>query len=237
MSTRTIRVLAADVTGQQRPGSRNPASPRQGNSGWAGSSVKRLTDILVAGIAIIVFSPLLILVALMIRFTSPGPILYGHKRVGHNGRTFRCWKFRTMVTDADRALEHHLAVSPKARREWEETHKLRDDPRITSIGQVLRERSVDEFPQLFNVLLGDMSLVGPRPVVKDELPRYGSSARHYLSTRPGVTGLWQVSGRSETDYTRRVVLDRAYVQNCSVLMDLKILLLTIPAVLKARGSW
>lgn len=237
MNTKTIRLLAAEVTEREQFRSRSPASMRRGNKRWAGSQLKRLMDTFIASIAVLALAPLLMLVALMVRFTSPGPILYGHKRVGHNGRTFRCWKFRSMVTDADKALARHLDASPEARREWEETHKLRNDPRITPIGQVLREKSIDELPQLFNVLMGDMSLVGPRPVVKDELSRYGSSARHYLSARPGVTGLWQVSGRSETDYARRVALDRAYVQNCGILMDMKILLQTIPVVLKARGSW
>ncbi|WP_417809343.1 sugar transferase [Thioclava sp.] len=194
-------------------------------------------DICVAAIAIILFSPLLLCVAIMVWLTSPGPVFYGHERVGYGGRVFRCWKFRSMVVDADLALAHHLAQSAAARREWEETCKLRNDPRITAIGQVLRAASIDELPQLFNVLVGDMSLVGPRPVAKKELARYGRSSRHYLSVRPGITGLWQVSGRSKTNYFRRVALDRAYVQNCGIGLDLKILMRTVPTVLKADGSW
>lgn len=237
MSTRTVRSLAAAMTEREKTSSWRPTRMRHNENRHAGSPLKRMFDIVIASVAIIILSPLLILIAMLIRLTSPGPVLYGHERVGYNGRSFRCWKFRSMVTDADRALARHLAASPSARREWDETHKLREDPRITPLGQILREKSIDELPQLFNVLRGEMSLVGPRPVVTEELSRYGRSARHYLRTRPGITGLWQVSGRSETNYAQRVVLDRAYVQNGSLLMDFYILLRTIPVVLKARGSW
>ncbi|WP_415183142.1 sugar transferase [Phaeovulum sp.] len=237
MGHRTVRLLTASaVTRDQFRPSGVKASRRRVEKA-AGSQLKRILDITGASLAIIALSPLLICVALMVWVTSPGPVFYGHQRIGQGGRPFKCWKFRSMILDSERALARHLANSPTARQEWHETRKLRDDPRITSIGQTLRATSLDELPQLFNVLLGDMSLVGPRPVVKDELALYGRSARYYLRARPGITGLWQVSGRSETAYSRRVALDRAYVKNAGFLMDLSILLRTVPVVLKARGSW
>lgn len=199
--------------------------------------MKRALDIAGATALIVVLLPLLLSVSFLVRRGSPGPVIYGHERIGRNGRRFQCLKFRSMVVDSDRALARHLATSQAAREEWAETRKLRDDPRITPIGAVLRKLSIDELPQLWNVLIGDMSLVGPRPVVYDELEFYGRSARYYLRTRPGITGLWQVSGRSEMTYRRRVALDRTYVVRCGSFSDLLILLRTIPAVLKSRGAW
>jgi exopolysaccharide production protein ExoY len=149
-----------------------------------------------------VLSPLFLFVAILLRLTDPGPVFFGHKRVGLGGRSFHCLKFRTMCTDADAVLQRVLASDPAAAAEWEATRKLRNDPRISRVGRVLREYSVDELPQLINVIRGEMSLVGPRPVVTSELTRYGNAAVHYLSARPGITGLWQVSGRSDTTYRR-----------------------------------
>ncbi len=233
--------VASEYTGifQQRSGFygtdvQETDAPAQGVIHGA---VKRAIDVVGAALLLLMLTPLLLCVALLVRRSSPGPVLYGHERIGLNGRRFRCWKFRSMVMDSEEALARHLAMSPAARLEWQATRKLRNDPRITPIGAVLRKLSIDELPQLFNVILGDMSLVGPRPVVADELPLYKTSARHYLRTRPGLTGLWQISGRSEMTYDRRVALDRAYVVRCGSLSDLLILFRTIPAVLRSRGAW
>ncbi|MBF9033137.1 sugar transferase [Rhodobacterales bacterium HKCCE2091] len=193
-------------------------------------------DILIAGTAICLFAPLLLLVALAVRLTSPGPVLYGHERVGLNGRTFLCWKFRTMRADANEVLASYLASDPALAQEWEETRKLRRDPRVTRLGRILREYSVDELPQLLNVLRGEMSIVGPRPVLAVELTRYGGAAEQYLAARPGITGLWQVSGRSDTSYRERVQLDHRYVTNWSLAEDVRIILKTVPAVIGARGA-
>ncbi|WP_420022777.1 sugar transferase [Cereibacter azotoformans] len=205
-------------------------------SGPVGGLPKRIIDILIAVTALIALAPLMIGVALIIWLSSNGPILYGHQRVGFGGRTFRCWKFRSMVVDGDVVLERHLRANPEAQREWERDRKLRQDPRVTPIGAVIRMLSIDELPQLFNILSGEMSVVGPRPVVAAELRRYRGSAGHYLRTRPGLTGMWQVSGRSDLSYRQRVLLDRYYVMRWNVLADAAIILRTVPAVLRSRGS-
>jgi exopolysaccharide production protein ExoY len=202
-----------------------------------GGMVKRCFDLLAAAFAIVSLAPLLIGIAMIVRATSDGPVLYGHKRVGFGGKTFRCWKFRTMMKNGDTLLDQCLREHPAMRREWNETQKLRDDPRVTSVGRVLRKLSLDELPQLFNILMGDMSVVGPRPIVTDEVRRYGQSLGHYLRTRPGLTGLWQVSGRSDTGYRERIILDRCYVKNWSILCDVSIILRTVPAVLRSSGSY
>jgi exopolysaccharide production protein ExoY len=206
------------------------------SSSAIGGRLKRLTDIVAALLVLLLLSPLFVFTAIAIVMTSRGGLLYGHERVGLNGRRFRCWKFRTMVADGDRVLREHLARNPAARLEWEEQRKLQDDPRVTRLGRTLREYSVDELPQLLNVLKGEMSLVGPRPVVDDELARYGSNVGHYLAARPGITGLWQVSGRSGTSYAERVALDAHYAATWNFKGDLGILLRTVPAVIGARGS-
>jgi exopolysaccharide production protein ExoY len=201
-----------------------------------GGSVKRAIDITIATTALIVLSPLFLFVAVLLWLTDPGPVFFGHKRVGLGGRSFRCLKFRTMCTDADVVLQRLLASDPAIAAEWAATRKLRNDPRISGIGRVLRTYSLDELPQLINVIRGEMSLVGPRPVVTSELTRYGNAAVHYLSARPGITGLWQVSGRSDTTYRARISLDARYVTDWSLVGDILILLRTIPAVIAARGS-
>ncbi|MBF9030326.1 sugar transferase [Rhodobacterales bacterium HKCCE3408] len=201
-----------------------------------GGVPKRAADLLIASIGICLLAPLLVLVALAVRLTSPGPALFGHERIGLNGQPFLCWKFRTMRADANTVLAAYLDSDPALAREWEETRKLRRDPRITRLGRILREYSVDELPQLLNVLRGDMSIVGPRPVVAAELARYGSAAEHYLAARPGITGLWQVSGRSDTSYGERVQLDLSYVSNWSFVGDVRIILRTVPAVIGSRGA-
>ncbi|MGL4237187.1 sugar transferase [Tabrizicola sp.] len=197
---------------------------------------KRALDFGLALTALVLLMPLMLGVALMVKLTSRGPVFFGHERIGFAGRRFRCWKFRTMVVDGDRVLEEHFRRFPSERAVWLAERKLCNDPRITPLGAVLRKLSVDELPQLFNILMGQMSLVGPRPVVADELGNYQQSAGHYLRTRPGLTGLWQVSGRNDACYRKRVALDRVYVRRWSMLLDLSIMLKTVPAVLSSRGA-
>ncbi|MEE9429265.1 MAG: sugar transferase [Paracoccaceae bacterium] len=202
-----------------------------------GGGIKRSLDVVFSLMGIVFLSPLFLLITALLKLTSPGPVLFGHSRVGFDGTSFRCWKFRSMVTDGDAVLQRHFEKHPNERREWVANRKLKNDPRVTWIGKVLRAYSVDELPQLLNVLIGNMSIVGPRPVVKDELENYGSSANIYLSTRPGLTGLWQTSGRSNTCYDRRVSLDTEYVKTWSVWQDFKIIFKTIPTVIAAEGSY
>jgi lipopolysaccharide/colanic/teichoic acid biosynthesis glycosyltransferase len=163
------------------------------------------------------------------------PPLFGHERIGLNGRPFRCWKVRTMVPDATARLEEILRSDPVARKEWTRHRKLTKDPRVTPLGDLLRRSSLDELPQLWNVLMGEMSLVGPRPVTQAELTLYGRSAAHYRSVRPGLTGLWQVMGRNDVDYRRRVAMDRLYVHRRSLLGDIALLFLTVGALIDATG--
>jgi len=201
-----------------------------------GLSLDRAIDIVLSLSALIFLAPLLLLVALLVYIVDPGPILFGHRRLGMDGRTFRCWKFRSMVVDADARLKALLASDPVARAEWEADHKLRSDPRVTRIGHFLRKSSLDELPQFFNVLMGDMSLVGPRPIVIDEIAKYGRYFDNYCRVRPGITGLWQISGRNDVSYRRRVALDVAYVRSKSLALDMRILLLTVPRVVARRGA-
>jgi exopolysaccharide production protein ExoY len=217
-----------------RPGSRDAA---QAMSQPLGGGLKRAVDIILSGAAIILLAPLLIGLAFLVQCSSPGPVLFGHSRIGFGGKTFKCWKFRSMVINGDAALANHLRKNAAAQSEWNETQKLRHDPRVTALGHVLRKLSLDELPQLFNIFLGDMSIVGPRPIVMDEARRYGPSLGHYLRTRPGLTGLWQISGRSDVGYRQRVLLDRFYVRKWSLLKDIGIILRTVPAVLRSRGSY
>ncbi|GGL71869.1 sugar transferase [Wenxinia marina] len=202
----------------------------------AGGRSKRLMDISIALILILVLAPMFVWLALLVTLTSSGGALYGHSRVGYDNRRFKCYKFRTMRADGDVVLSRWLDTHPEARLEWETTQKLAFDPRVTTVGRYLRKLSLDELPQLFNVLKGDMSLVGPRPVVELELQRYGMSARYYVQARPGVTGLWQVSGRSRTSYGRRIAFDRLYVSRTCMKTDIGILLRTIPAVLRSSET-
>jgi exopolysaccharide production protein ExoY len=207
-----------------------------GMSTRLGMSPKRVVDIVLALSGIILLAPLLIICYLGTIVTSPGPALFRHRRVGFNGKHFDCLKFRTMMTDASERLRQLLASDPIAAAEWAATRKLRNDPRVTTIGAILRKSSLDELPQLFNVLRGDMSIVGPRPVTDEELERYASSAGAYLACRPGITGLWQVSGRSTTTYDKRVACDAFYAHNWSLALDTKILLVTLPALLEIDNA-
>ncbi|MDX2233263.1 MAG: sugar transferase [Hyphomonadaceae bacterium] len=202
----------------------------------ANGRVKRTFDIVSSFCGLVILAPILLTVALLIWLNDGGSPLYGHKRVGRQGRPFQCWKFRSMVMNGDAVLAAHLAANPEAAKEWEETQKLTDDPRVTRIGAFIRKTSIDELPQLWNVLRGEMSVIGPRPITRKELDRYGKNRRYYLLVRPGITGLWQVSGRSSTTYERRVSLDRRYLENWSYEQDVMILLKTLPAVLKSEGA-
>ncbi len=198
--------------------------------------VKRFMDVTLAGSALLAGLPLLAAVALAVRFSSPGPILFGHARLGRNGRRFKAWKFRTMRVDAEAVLRNLLARDPAARGEWERDHKLRKDPRVTRIGNFLRRTSLDELPQFWNVLTGQMSLVGPRPIVLAEIDKYGNTYPLYSEVTPGITGLWQVSGRNNTTYDERVRFDSFYVRNWSPWLDLHILIRTVGVVLNGYGT-
>lgn len=200
-------------------------------------SLKRAVDIFGSVAALIFLGPLMIIVSLLIWASGDGPIIYAHQRIGRDGQLFLCLKFRTMVVRADADLSRLLERDPATRDEWLRTFKIRRDPRVTKIGSFLRRVSIDELPQLFNVLKGDMSLVGPRPIVLSEIPRYGHYIRDYWSVKPGITGLWQVSGRNHTTYRRRVALDVVYSRRASFQMDLTILLLTVRAIITADGCY
>ncbi|WP_081732458.1 sugar transferase [Mesorhizobium sp. L103C119B0] len=197
-----------------------------------GGRAKRLLDLLVASIALVLVSPVMIFIPLVIKITTGGPVLFVHRRIGFNGAPFDCYKFRTMVRNAEEVLERHLSSNPDAAQEWEANQKLKCDPRVVFFGHMLRRSSLDELPQLFNIMRGDMSCVGPRPVVADELERYGTASLDYLKARPGLTGLWQVSGRNLAEYSSRVSIDTQYIQTWSFARDLKILARTIPAILR-----
>lgn len=202
-----------------------------------GGQAKRCFDIAAAASALLFLLPLFCLIALAVKLSDRGPVFYRHRRVGRNGEPFDCLKFRTMAVDADGVLRRHLQCDREAAREWERKQKLANDPRVTSLGITLRKTSLDELPQLINILRGEMSLVGPRPIVADEMPKYADCLAHYLRARPGLTGLWQVSGRNDVDYDRRVSLDRHYVENWSLAIDLVIIVRTVGVVLAARGCY
>jgi exopolysaccharide production protein ExoY len=196
-----------------------------------GMTPKRIADIFLAISGVVLLAPLLIICFVATVIASPGPALFRHKRVGFNGKHFNCFKFRTMVADAPERLRGLLESDPSAAAEWATNRKLKHDPRVTAIGAILRKSSLDELPQLFNVLKGDMSIVGPRPVTDEELERYETSVGAYLACRPGITGLWQVSGRSSTTYDKRVACDTFYARNWSMALDAKIVIVTIPSLL------
>jgi lipopolysaccharide/colanic/teichoic acid biosynthesis glycosyltransferase len=197
----------------------------------------RVFDMAAAAGVLVLISPFLALIGLLIWILDGGPAFYSQPRIGRGGRHFRCLKFRTMCVDADVRLARLLASDESARREWHADHKLRVDPRITPIGKFLRKTSLDETPQLINILRGEMSLVGPRPIVDAEVPRYGRRFAAYCAQRPGITGLWQVSGRNDVSYRRRVALDTAYAARKSIALDMRILAATLPAVILRRGSY
>jgi exopolysaccharide production protein ExoY len=192
--------------------------------------------LLVLGIALFIL-PLMIGIALAIRAHDGGPVFFRHRRVGRNGKAFYCMKFRTMSVDAEARLKELLATDPAARAEWARDFKLRHDPRVTPIGRFLRRSSLDELPQIFNLMRGEMNLVGPRPIVEAEIVRYGWRYRHYCAVKPGITGLWQVSGRNDVSYRARVAMDSLYARRRCTLLDIRILAATLPAVLSKRGCY
>ncbi|MBQ9407166.1 MAG: undecaprenyl-phosphate galactose phosphotransferase WbaP [Desulfovibrio sp.] len=198
---------------------------------------KRCMDIALCAAGAVVLLPLGLLLALAIRLDSPGPVFYRQTRLGRHGREIRIFKFRTMVTNADQTLAEVLRRDPTLRAEWQRNQKLRADPRITRTGHLLRKLSLDELPQLLNVVTGDMSLVGPRPIVAGEREKYGPVYEEYCMVRPGITGLWQISGRNNTSYEERVAYDHYYINNWSVWMDLWIMARTVPVVLTGYGAY
>lgn len=214
----------------------DPSDGHSKSSTRRGLASKRTFDIVVASAMLLFALPAIFFIAVLMFSTDRGPILFSHERIGQNGKRFRCLKFRSMVVDSQEALRRHLELIPHARAEWEATQKLRDDPRVTPLGRFLRVTSLDELPQLINVIRGEMSLVGPRPIVQDEVVRYAEQIEHYAAVRPGITGLWQVSGRSDVDYDQRVQLDTLYVREWSFLGDLVILVKTVKVVVMRTGS-
>jgi Undecaprenyl-phosphate galactose phosphotransferase WbaP len=201
------------------------------------AALKRLMDVTLGGLALLVAVPLLLLITLAVKLSSKGPLLYGHVRLGRNGEKIKALKFRTMVADAALVLENYLAAHPQHQLEWLRDHKLKNDPRVTAVGKWLRRFSLDELPQLWNVVMGQMSLVGPRPIIDAEIKKYGRGYDLYTRVRPGITGLWQVSGRNNTTYEERVAFDEYYVRNWSGWLDAYILICTVKAVLTADGAY
>ncbi len=199
---------------------------------------KRIFDLLFSATIMVLFSPIFFLIGLLIALSSKGHVIYSHERIGRGGRPFQCLKFRSMYLDADKRLEELLEKDSLAKDEWERTRKLKNDPRITLFGKFIRKTSLDELPQFWNVLRGDLSVVGPRPVQKAEIKRhFGKNAAEVLSIRPGLTGIWQTSGRSNTTYDERIALDLKYVRERTFSLDLKLIAKTIPAMLFSEGAY
>lgn len=198
--------------------------------------LKRVLDITLAGGALIALSPVMLVVALLVK-RDGGPAFYGHMRLGKDGKAFPCMKFRSMVMGGDAVLKKHLAENPAAQKEWQATRKLQDDPRVTAVGRFTRRTSLDELPQLINVIRGQMSIVGPRPIVTAEVANYEGDIAHYYRVRPGITGLWQVSGRNDVSYQQRVHMDSWYVRNWSLWHDIAIICKTFPAILQKKGAY
>jgi len=214
-----------------RPTAKIIIYPNAGIAAPIGGATKRAFDVIGASAIILLAFPLIALAFVAASLQGAGGVFFGHRRIAFRGASFRCLKFRTMAPDAEARLNRYLTENPEAAEEWMRDQKLRKDPRITTVGAILRKTSLDELPQLINVLRGEMSLVGPRPVTEEELYRYGDRRAAYLSARPGLTGLWQVSGRNSTTYERRTELDAEYVANWSLQRDVVIILKTIPAML------
>lgn len=231
-----VRVAAGDATLAERhliiAAVERTAVATNPWSEFAGRSM----DIALSLAMALILLPVMLLLAMAIVIADPGPVFFAHRRVGRNGRQFNCYKLRTMSVGAEAVLNGLLANSPAFRNEWATGQKLVQDPRVTPLGRLLRTTSLDELPQLFNVLIGDMSIVGPRPIITSELARYGSHASKYLAVKPGLTGLWQVTRNEDTTYRRRVATDVLYVRNKSLALDCRIILATIPAVLTGRGA-
>ena len=194
-------------------------------------------DLFLCLIAAVLVIPFSIIIGLIIKITSPGPVFYGHKRVGKNGKQIKCWKFRSMCNNSQEILEKILKEDPVRRAEWEKDRKFIDDPRVTKFGKILRKTSLDELPQLWNIFIGEMSFVGPRPVTQDELDKYGEYSDFILSVTPGLSGMWQISGRSDTGYEERITLDTYYIQNWSVWLDIWIIIKTVWVVINGKGAY
>lgn len=204
---------------------------------WYNRWAKRIFDLVVALLSLVIIIPVCIVIGAIIYKTDPGPIFFAHKRIGKNGKEFPCYKFRSMVVNSQEMLEKYLEENPEAREEWESDFKLKNDPRVTKIGAFLRRTSLDELPQIFNVIKGEMSFVGPRPIIQAEVEKYGEYFHDFCMVTPGITGLWQVSGRSDTTYEERVSMDSWYVHNWSVWMDVVYLIKTVKVVLKKEGAY
>ena len=208
---------------------------------WRGRAptprLSRSLDVAIALIAIVFLAPLMLVIASAVVAERDGPVLFRQTRIGKHGRRFKVYKFRSMRVGAEEILTAHLATHPAAAAEWQRDHKLRTDPRITPLGSFLRKSSLDELPQLFNVLRGEMSIVGPRPIVEAEVVRYGRFFKAYCGVTPGITGVWQVSGRNDVTYRRRVAMDAVYARRKCAALDIKLMLATIPAVFSRRGSY
>lgn len=199
---------------------------------------KRAFDLVFSLSTLLFLAPIFLIIALCIRLSSRGPIVYSHERIGRGGKAFRCYKFRSMHPDADARLKTLLEADPNLKNEWVQSRKLKNDPRITFVGRYLRKTSLDELPQFWNVLKGDLSIVGPRPVARDEVIHYfQNKAPKILSIRPGITGIWQVSGRNDTSYAKRIQLDEVYVDSHSLWLDLKLILKTIPSMIFPKGAY
>ena len=210
---------------------------RNNLSQWYNRFLKRMFDIVCTVLGLVCISPVLLGIAFWVFRDSPGPVIFKHRRVGRGGREFYCYKFRSMCMDADVKLKELLRTDPAAKAEWEKEFKLKDDPRVTKSGAFLRKTSLDELPQLFNVLKGDMSLVGPRPIIRDEIPRYGRFIDDFYMVRPGITGMWQTSGRNDVTYDERVQMDMWYVRNWNVWFDIVLIWRTIGVVLGKKGAY
>jgi len=216
-----------------------PMNARNFDKTFFRCSVKRFGDVVFGLVALVLSSPLFVLMTLLVKLSSAGPIFYVQERVGRNYRRFGCIKFRTMYSEADDLLLNLLDKSPELKIEFERDFKLRKDPRITPVGMFMRRSSLDELPQFINIIMGDMSLVGPRPIVEKEIPKYGDFMDTIVSVRPGLTGLWQVSGRNNLSYQRRVQLDFIYATNRSLLLDIRVILRTFGVLLfpRDRGAY
>ena len=195
--------------------------------------VKRIIDIIISSIGLIICLPIFIIIALLIKIDSKGPVFFKHKRIGKHGKKLEIYKFRTMIDNAEEAMKY---FTEEQKKEFKENFKLENDPRVTRIGKILRKTSLDELPQIINILKGEMSIIGPRPVVKNELEKYGKNQERFLSVAPGLTGYWAANGRSDVSYEERMALELYYVDNRSLLLDLKIFLKTIGSVLRGRGA-
>lgn len=212
-------------------------TPTGGLSKIHSSAIKRVLDLVLASIAVVFLSPVLILVYALLKIFDPGPALFTQLRVGKDGKTFTVYKFRTMRVDAQARLDQLLASDPRAAAEWSEFQKLRNDPRVTLLGRLLRRSSLDELPQLLNIVRGEMSVIGPRPVTSAEVHRYGIDYPYYIAVRPGVLGLWQVSGRNRLTYPERIALDVRYVRTWTIWADIVILFRAVPVVLFGKGAY